>query len=187
MVDSPGGTIQMSGNHVMCIYGTHEGQLVHALHFLKEGLHNNETCVLVTNYLSEDRIQGIFRDVWLTLYPESHRSFDDVMIISASDWFFGNKEGTKIDTDEVFKSYSNLSEKAVQNGRTRLRAFVDMSLFFKHQLVQDLIECESRFKRIPTFPLKLICAYLESDISSLSSSSYENLQEDHRHVYLIPD
>jgi DcmR-like sensory protein len=177
----------VNSSHTMCIYGTQEGQLFHALHFLKEGLRNNESCVLITNYLNEEKIEQIFRDVWNASYHESPFTTDDLMIISTSEWFFGNKQAKKIDANDLLKTFLKLSNKAVRNGNTRLRAFVDMSFFFKHRMVEELVECESKFKRIPTFPFKLICAYLESDISSLSTNTYDNLQKHHKHVYLIPE
>ncbi len=171
----------------MCIYGTHEGQLVHALHFLKDGFRNNESCIFITNYLTEERIENILHDILPESQSEGFKAPNDIKIVSAFDWFFKGQEQTKINQEDLINAYTELSNIALRSGKKTLRAFVDMSLFFKYDLVADLLESESKFQRIPNFPLKLICAYLESDISLLSSESYERLQTNHRHVYLIPD
>jgi hypothetical protein len=160
---------------------------MHALHFLKEGLANNEFCVLITSFPNKENIRQILRDLWNSYYQIGSITPDDLMIISASEWYFDNQEGTKMYTNELLKSFFNFSNNATQNGNTRLRAFIDMSFFFKHQLVEVLVECESKFNIVPTFPLKLICAYLESDVASLSTNTYNILQEHHKHVYLIPE
>jgi MEDS: MEthanogen/methylotroph, DcmR Sensory domain len=177
----------VNGSHIMCIHGTQNSQFMHALHFLKEGLRNNESCVLITNYLNKEKIEQIFQDLWNSSYEKVPIVAEDLRIISASEWYFDSQKGKKIDTSDLLKSYLNLSNKSERTGNTPLRAFVDMSFFFKHQLVEFLVECESKFSRVPVFPLKLICAYLESDVSSLSTNTYNILQEHHKHVYLIPE
>lgn len=175
----------------MCIYGTHEGQLIHALHFLKDGFRNNESCIFITNYLTEERIEIILNDILSESNSEISKASGDIKIVSAIDWFFkGQSQGqgqTKVNQEDVINSYTELSNIALRSGKNTLRAFVDMSIFFKYDLVLDLLESESKLQRIPNFPLKLICGYLESDISLLSAESYQQLQTDHRHVYLIPD
>jgi hypothetical protein len=110
-----------------------------------------------------------------------------IKIVSAVDWFFKVQGQTKVNQEDLINSYAELSNIALRGGKNTLRAFVDMSIFFKYDLVLDLLESESKLQRIPNFPLKLICGYLESDISLLSAESYQRLQTDHRHVYLIPD
>lgn len=171
----------------MCIYGTHEGQLIHALHFLKDGFYNNESCIFITNYLTEERIEIILHDILSESHSEISKAPGDIKIVSAVDWFFKGQGQTKVNQEDLINSYTELSNIALRGGKNTLRAFVDMSIFFKYDLMLDLLESEFKLQRIPNFPLKLICGYLESDISLLSAESYQRLQTDHGHVYLIPD
>ena len=91
------------------------------------------------------------------------------------------------------ESWSNLSDSGMKNGKHGVRAFADVGIFFRSESVQDLEEYESIFARVRLFSLKVICAYLVSDLSLLtdlsllSLESYKTLQERHGHIYLIPD
>ena len=85
----------------------------------------------------------------------------------------------------------NLSSKRELNGKSRLRAFVDMSLLYRCQLLEDLVECEYRVANLRNLPIKLICAYIESDLSLLtelsllSIGSYKKICHYHRNVFHI--
>jgi hypothetical protein len=178
--------------HAMCVYNTRDYLLLHALHYLKEGLDNNENCMLITDYLTKSKARDMMTSIWGARYVSGLKGTNDIKIVSGSQWYFRGRPST-FNIDYVMESWSNLSDSGMKNGKHGVRAFADVGIFFRRESVQDLVEYESIFARVQLFSLKVICAYLVSDLSLLtdlsllSLESYKTLQESHGHIYLIPD
>jgi hypothetical protein len=187
-----GSTILLQ-DHDMYIYDSHERQITHAIQFLKEGLKNNESCILIANYHEKTKIRTKERRKSQSDTPSYIKTLGmtDIKVVSASNWFLTGQSAKRVSLEKVISSWAKLSSKAALRGRTRLRAFVDMSLLFRHQLLEDLIELESRVSSMQNLPIKLICAYLESDLSLLldlsllSLESYKKICQDHGHVHHV--
>ncbi len=95
-----------SSSHVMCIYSTRDSLLRHALHYLKEGLDNNESCMLITHYLTKNKIKDIMADLWGARYMSGLKWTDDIKVVSGSRWYFRGRMYT-FNTDSVMESWSN--------------------------------------------------------------------------------
>ena len=173
----------------MYIYDRQEDQIAHALEFLKEGLKNNESCLLVTDY-SVRKKQRTRNNHWDSSTAIKDIKESDIKIVSASDWFLA-RTAAGLKVNNVEEIWINLSRKRELRGRSKLRAFVDMSLLYRHQLLEDLVGCEYRVANMRNLPIKLICAYLESDLSLLtdlsllSLESYKKICNYHRNVFHI--
>jgi hypothetical protein len=183
-----GSTIPLH-DHDMYIYDSPEGQVTHALQFLKEGLKNNESCLLVANYSVGKKVKGRRNNLWESFTGIETIEESDIKVVSASDWFFRGQTVNGPKVNNIGRVWTDLSSKRAFRGRPRLRAFVDMSLLFRHQMLKDLVECESRVAKMRNLPIKLICANLESDLSLqtdlslLSSESYKKICHDHGNVF----
>jgi hypothetical protein len=175
----------LTGIHTLTIYRNQEDKFAHALHFLKEGLDNNESIVLITDYLTKDRILDVMRDLWNTNYVDSLYNEGDITIVTTAEWYFRDRH-MEINNEKVMKCWTDLTDEAIERGKRGLRAFGDVRLFFKYGLTEDLVRYESEFHRKPYFSLKIICAYLESEIISLPPQLCDVLQRHHKHVYLVP-
>ena len=175
----------LTGIHTLTIYRNQEDKFAHALHFLKEGLENNESIVLITDYLSKEKVLDIMRDLWETDYVDTLYKDGDITIVTTADWYFSGHY-MKISNEKVMKCWNDVTDRAIQRGKRGLRAFGDVRLFFEYGLTDELISYELEFHRKPYFSLKIICAYLESEIISLPPQLSEALQRHHKHVYLVP-
>jgi hypothetical protein len=177
------------GSHVMCIYSTRDSLVRHGLQYLKEGLDRNESCLLITHYLTKDKVKDIMAHLWGEPYMSGLKWTDDIQVVYGSKWYFRGRLYS-FNIDSVMESWSNLSNNAISRGKHGGRVFADVGFFFRREMVQVLVNYESR---VPPLRLKIICAYLASDLSILSDlsllskESYNTLQESHEHVYLIPD
>lgn len=171
-------------DHDMCIYDSQEEQVAHALEFLKEGLKNNESCLLVTDYFDRKKQKRTRKHL------ESSTDIKDIKVVSSSDWFLA-RTAAGLKVNNVEELWINRSSKRELRGKSKLRAFVDMSLLYRHQLLEDLVRCEYRVANMRNLPIKVICAYLESDLSLLtdlsllSLESYKKICHYHRNVFHI--
>ena len=175
----------LTGIHTLTIYRNQEDKFAHALHYLKEGLENNESIVLITDYLVKRKVLDIMRDLWDSDYVDSLYKDGDITIVTTAEWYFRGCYN-KINSEKVMKNWNDVLDKALQRGKSGLRAFGDVKLFFEYGLTDELVRYESEFHKNPYFSLKIICAYLESEIISLPPLLCDVLQRHHKHVYLIP-
>jgi len=172
----------------MCIYDSLEEQVARALEFLKEGLKNNESCLLVTDYFVRKKLKRTRNNHWESSIEDIKKS--DIKVISSSDWFLA-RTAAGLKVNNLGEMWINLSSKRELRGKSKLRAFVDMSLLYRCQLLEDLVECEYRVANMRNLPIKLICAYIESDLSLLtdlsllSIESYKKICHYHRNVFHI--
>jgi hypothetical protein len=65
----------------------------------------------------------------------------------------------KVNIEGVIESFSNLSRNYVSMGLKGMRAAAEMSCFFKHNKVKDLLAYEQALHRRFEFPAEGICAY----------------------------
>ncbi len=175
----------LTGIHTLTIYRNQEDKFAHALHFLKEGLDNNESIVLITDSLTKNKILDIMRDLWDTNYVNRLYKKGDITIVTTAEWYFRD-DPLKINSEKIMKCWTDLTVEAIERGKRGLRAFGDVRLFFEYGLTEELVRYESEFHKKPHFPIKVICAYLESDIISLRPQICKVLQRYHKHVYLVP-
>ena len=105
---------------------------------------------------------------WFNIQMQSGlKGTNDIKIVSGSQWYFRGRPST-FNFDYVMESWSNLNDSGMKNGKHGVRAFADVGIFFRSESVQDLAEYESIFARVQLFSLKVICAYLVSDLSLLT-------------------
>lgn len=103
----------MTGIHTLTIYRNQEDKFVHALHFLKEGLDNNESIVFITDYLTKDRILDVMRDLWNTNYVDSLYNEGDITIVTTAEWYFRDRH-TEINNEKVLKCWTDLTDGAIE-------------------------------------------------------------------------
>jgi hypothetical protein len=174
----------------MYMYDSQEEQITHALEFLKGGLKNNESCLLVADYSVRKKQKRTRNNHWESSTDIRDIKESDIRVVSSSDWFLA-RTAVGLKVNNVGEMWINLSSKRELRGKSKLRAFVDMSLLYRCQLLEDLVECEYRVANMRNLPIKLICAYIESDLSLLtdlsllSIESYKKICHYHRNVFHI--
>ena len=71
------------GSHVMCVYKTRDSLVRHGLHYLKEGLDGNESCLLITHYLSKNKVKDVMAELWRPRYMSGLKWNGDLKIVPA--------------------------------------------------------------------------------------------------------
>ena len=175
-------------SHIVGIYSNQEAELNHALQFLKSGIDNNESVILITDYAPREKIRDVMSSSWGTKEVGKLEQNGDLSIASSAEWYL-TEEGENtpdININKIINSWNRLSYEAIRRGKTGIRAFGDTRTFFKLGLTDYLLEYECRGGRKPGFPLIAICAYLKSDILAFTKSNYRRIQDAHNHVYVFP-
>jgi hypothetical protein len=170
----------------MHIYDSQDQELASALDFLKEGLKLNERCILIANYpvREETKVKSQSEP---SAYVKTLEAIG-IEVIAPTVWFLGGRVARGRVADRTMRSWVKLSNKNALREKSRLRAFIDMRPLFMHKLLDDLVELEASIAT-SELDIKLICAYLASDLSLLSdlallsSESYTAIRNDHGRVY----
>ena len=53
-------------SHIVGIYSSQEAELNHALQFLRSGIDNNESVILITDYAPREKIREVMSSSWGT-------------------------------------------------------------------------------------------------------------------------
>jgi hypothetical protein len=67
--------------------------------------------------------------------------------------------GGKVNVPAIIESFANMSSAYARNGLEGMRAAAEMSCFFKHNMVKELIDYEYAMHRRLSIPAEGICAY----------------------------
>ena len=114
----------------MYIYDSQKEQIAHALEFLKEGLKNNESCLLVADYSVRKKQKRTRNNQWESSTDIKDIKKSDIRVVSSSDWFLA-RTAAGLKVNNVEEMWINLSSKRELRGKSKLRAFVDMSLLYR--------------------------------------------------------
>jgi DcmR-like sensory protein len=167
------------------IYSNQESELNHAVQFLKRGLDNNESAILITDYAPRERIKDIISSNWDTKNVDKLEQNGDLTIASSAEWYLTEENSSTTNINKIVNSWSRICHKAIIRGKTGIRAFGDTRTFFKRGLVDYLLEYEDKIGRKPNIPILAICAYLKSDVLGLTRRNYRKLQDAHAHIFLL--
>jgi hypothetical protein len=154
----------------------------HALHYLKEGLDNNEAVLLVTDLFSINMAHLIMSNLWGKDCSRYWVENKDFSIVNISKLTVGSKS---VSGGIIIPLIKHLSESVLEKRRRGFRIFADLGVMFQNGLIKRLMECESDFQTMPD-SLKIVCGYLQSEIIDLNSKKFAYLQQRHNNVYVIP-
>lgn len=175
----------MIASHIIAIYPDQEAGLNHAIQFLKSGIDKNESSILITDFLPRERIIDIISSR-LDVNAGKLEQNGDLNIATPAEWYLTEEEPSTANFNKIINSWSQLSRESMRRGKIGIRAFGDMTTFFRLGLTDYLVEYEDHVSSTPTFPILGICAYVRSDIHSLPPKKYRRLQDSHNHLFLFP-
>jgi hypothetical protein len=171
-------------NHILGVYSSQEQKIKKGLEYLQIGCEQkNEAILIITNESSKDKFRNAITSNW-NIFPDELIKIEKsgtIIIKSSYEFYFP----TGISNSEpLIIQYSSISNKAIENGKSGLRIFADVGVFFELGYEDDLIEFESLASSSFDFPLTCICAYDSTDIQGLSLTK-RKLIFDHHHHHLI--
>jgi len=175
-------------DHGMSLYSSSDDKVNDAIRFLKIGIKNNETTLLL---LSID-IEPSYLQSKMELHglDMSKLQNDGLLNISYSeDWYLSFQKNIKknivtIDNEKVYLKWNNLIKQSLNNGRKGLRVFSMMDCFFEYGLFDELIDygCigPPKFNK----PFLGFCAYEEKHILQLSEDQIRKLVLTHSTIWI---
>jgi len=147
-------------DHIIFVYQSEEAKHNVLFNYIRLGLENGEAGVYVTSSegLSEIRDGmkqfGIPVDKYERTGALRVLRHDEVYIIDG-----------KFDIPTTIGMWNKLYNEAVAKGFKGLRVTGEMTCFFKHDLLQELVEYETALHKILDLPMIGICAYNAEDLT----------------------
>jgi hypothetical protein len=147
-----------SKDHVILFYSSPEDKRQVLFTYLKAGLDDGEAAAYVAGGESVEEVREAMKTFGLKV--EKLEESKALRIIDYREWYIidGRFEASK--TLELWK---NLYEEALANGFKGLRVTGEMACFFRHGMVEELVEYEKALHRVLELPIAAICAY-NSDV-----------------------
>ena len=166
------------GDHILAVFHQ-EDLLNYALDFLITGFERNERIILMMDSFSKDEIRNRIRKEWDVENLEELEAQNHI-IIKTSDEL--------VQWEKLHKEKSNfwhqLTNQAIENGKSGLRVFTDTSGFFNKGKKNELIQFESSLEKRFDFPCIVICAYTTENAKSLNDDQNHALLDHHKSMWV---
>lgn len=141
-------------DHVILFYSNPEDKHLVLFTYLKAGLDNGEAAAYIAGEESVAEVRRAMKNFGFEVeeLEEKHA----LKVIDYRDWYI--IQG-KFETSKTMELWKKLYEEAVSKGFKGLRVTGEMSCFFKHGMVRELVEYEAALHRVLDLPIAAICAY----------------------------
>ena len=179
-------------DHCMHTYSSTDDSIKDASKFLKIGIENNETTLLL---LSRDIDLSNFKSQLVLDHNIDMNKLqnDGLLKIAYTEEFYlsfnqkdNNKKNTvTVDNDKVHRNFFNLADQVrKKNGINGLRIFAMLDCFFEYDLVDELVDYERETPFKFSKPILGICAYNDKHIAQLSEDQIRKLVLSHNNVWI---
>lgn len=177
-------------DHCMHTYSSPDDKIRDAIKFLKIGIENNETTLILLDKdidLSDIKSQ-------MALYGLDLNKLQDDGLLKigySQDWYLSlnqknnanDKDTITVDNEKAYRKFFGLADEVInKEGKKGLRIFGMMDCFFEHGLLEELVNYDCI--QPPKFnkPVLSICAYSDKFIDQLSEDQIRKLVLTHRNV-----
>ena len=147
-------------DHVILFYDSLKSKHNTLFAYFEDGLNRGEAAIYVCSEESPDEIRNAMTNYGLDVNEYEKRGA--LQIFDYKDIYI--KDG-EFKIDDLTATWNKLYDDALSRGFKGLRVTGETSCFFKHNLVQDLIEYEKALHSVIDIPMTAICAY-NADILS---------------------
>jgi len=141
-------------DHAILFYSNRTDKREVLFTYLKAGLDAGEAAIYVASEESPDEIKRAMKDFGLN--SEQYEKSRALRVVDYRDWYI--IEG-KFDISKVFALWEQSLKESFANGFKGLRVTGEMSCFFKHHMLNELVVYERALHRELETPMKAICAY----------------------------
>lgn len=144
-------------NHAILFYSNRRDKSEVLFAYLKAGLDAGEAAVYVASDESPHQIRQAMKDFGLNVghYEETHA----LRVVDYREWYIINGE---FDIRRTFSLWEKSLREALDRGFKGLRVAGEMSCFFKHHMLNELVIYERALHRELSIPMEAICAYDDS-------------------------
>jgi sugar-specific transcriptional regulator TrmB len=141
-------------DHVIFVYQSQEAKHNVLFQYLKAGLDNGEAAAYVASEETPSQIREAMKRSGLNV--EKYEKAGALSVIGCNDIYIING---RFDIKTTMDQWSRLSSVARSKGFEVLRVTGEMSCFFEHGLIEQLVEYERSLHRVLELPMMAICAY----------------------------
>ena len=149
------------GTHVVLFYDTTESKRNLLFTHLKYG-ENSQGLTYVCSEESPEQIRQGLLDFGMDTYAA--RDMNKLTITNYDDVYIVNGQ---VNVSTIIRKFAGMVDSYRNRGYNGMRAAAEMSCFFKHEKVDELIEYEKALHRKFAFKAEGICAYNISEICKL--------------------
>ena len=147
-------------NHVIFVYDSKEAKRNVLFSYLKFGLESGEMVVYVTAEESIDEIREAMQSYGINV--EKYGQKGALRILNYNEIYIIDGE---FNINMTMSVWNKLYGESLAKGFNGMRVTGEMSCFFKHNLLQELLEYESALHRVLEIPMIAICAYSASALN----------------------
>jgi len=141
-------------NHLILVYDSPAAKYNVLFNYLKAGLEKGEAGVYVASDEKPSRIREAMKQFGIP--AEEYEKTGALHILGHENIYIIDGE---FSTTTTMNCWKKLYKDAVEQGFKGLRATGEMACFFKHNLVNELIEYEKALHTVLDMPMIAICAY----------------------------
>ena len=147
-------------NHVIFVYDSKEAKRNVLFSYIKFGLESGEMTVYVATEESINEIREAMQSHGINV--EEYRQKGALRILNYDEIYIIDGE---FNINVTMSVWNKLYSEALAKGFNGMRVTGEMSCFFKHNLLQELLEYESALHRVLEIPMIAICAYSASALN----------------------
>ena len=151
-------------SHVIFVYDSVDAKHKVLFNFLKGGLDKGEAAVYVTTEETPNQIRAGMRRVGINV--NIHEKTGALRILRYNDLYIVKG---KFNLSTLMRFWNDTYSQSLTAGFKGLRVTGEMSCFFKHNLLGELVEYESALHRTLELPMTAICAYNSKLLSQTSN------------------
>jgi len=141
-------------DHIIFVYQSQEAKHSVLFHYLKAGLEKGEAAAYVASEETPSQIREAMKQFGINV--EEYEKTNALEIFGYTDIYLING---KFDIKTTMSKWNKLHDEAVARGLKGLRVTGEMSCFFEHNLVEQLVAYERSLHRVLELPIMAICAY----------------------------
>ena len=144
-------------DHSILFYANRRDKREVLFTYLKAGLDAGEAAIYVASDESPDQIRQAMKDFGLNV--DHYEKTQALRIVDYREWYIIEGE---FDIGRTFSLWERSLREALARGFKGLRVAGEMSCFFRHHMLNELVVYERALHREPEIPMEAICAYDDS-------------------------
>ena len=156
-----------AGDHLILFYDTPENKRRVLFDFLQAGLREGSRGVYISTEESPEQIQLAMEEFGIDARACEERG--SLILRHYDEWYF--RHGRCL-PNRILARWAETYDDALEMGLSGLSAVAEMSCFFKHRKIPELLRYENALHRNLQIPAKAICAY---SVTSIVNLGYQKL------------
>jgi hypothetical protein len=149
-------------DHIILVYETPEAKFNILFNYIDQGLKSGEAALYVCSEAKPAQIRNAMKRFGIDV--EKHERTGALKILHYTEFYIIDG---KFSISNTLTLWSRFYEEAMSKGFKGLRVTGETACFFKHNMVQELVEYEKALHRVLDIPMIAICSYRTDRLNSV--------------------